>query len=472
MDEGAVFEALRRGLINEDEARSYLSPTQPQPSQTQPQQPGVIGQSVRDAVGLVGQAGQGAGLNFADEAVGGVGAGMQMGLDAIRGREVQPFGQEYERYRDQARELFKETEDRYPKLAMGANVAGGVKTGADFISNAANVRQLATRSGALGAAYGFGSGENTEDRILSAGTGAALGGATGYGAGKLMDSVLPSKYTEKVGNALTKARQAAYEAVDSSKAAIGMNSVRNFANDAESMLNRQGYVPSEHTGIKRALEDLRNTPQKEMTSARIDAFMKRLDTLRDGQEGLAGMLKRGVGTFADELQPNQMAYGGVEGSNAIKTARRLYAKEMRDQAVDDVFKAVNRRGRSVAEQTTFDNEFRKLVNDEMFMNGLPENARKAVEKAAEPTMADRLLYRAAGLSPFSGGRLGMGLGAVAGGSAAATMNPVFLAPQALGVAADVVQRTRQLGVAERARDLVKNMGNEPLSYAERLKLMK
>lgn len=456
--------------------RKQFNMAQPQSVQAQQQasqpQSGVISKTVRDMAGLTGQGLQGFGLNFADEAVGSVGAGMQMALDTARGRDVQPFGQEYNRYRDQARELFKETEDKYPKLAMASNFAGSIPTGTAFVNKASNARQLATGSAALGAAYGFGAGEGTEDRILSAGTGAALGGATGYGTGKIADVVLPSKYTEKVGQALTKARQAAYDAVDSSKAAIGMNSVRSFVDNAETMLKRQGYVPSEHTGIKRALEDLKNTPQKEMTSARVDAFMKRLDTLRDGQEGLAGMFKREVGNFADALTPNQMAYGGAEGANAIKTARRLYAKEMRDKAVDDVFKAVERRGRSVAEQTTFDNEFRKLVNDEMFMAGLPENARKTVERAAEPSMVDRLLYRAAGLSPFSGGRLGVGLGAVAGGSAAATMNPAFLAPQAVGVAADAIQRARQLSMAERARDLVKNMGAEPLTYAERLKLMK
>lgn len=469
MDEGAVFEALRRGIITEDQARGYLSPTQ---NTAQEPQRGYIGQKVDSVAGLTAQGLQGALGNFGDEITAAVATPINMGVNALRGRDVGSLGENYASLKGQANQLLERSEENNPNLSLAANVGGAIASPLTrFAGGATNAVGAGLRSAGIGGIYGLGEGEGVEDRILEGGKQAAFGGALGYGGAKVIDKIAPSKYTEKVGQVLSDARKSAYDLVDRSKAAIGKNAIRNFASNAESTLSRQGYVPSEHTGIKRALEDLVKTPQNELTSARIDAFMKRLDTLRDGQEGLAGMLKRQVGDFADNLTPNQMAYGGIEGAGAIREARKLYAKEMRDNAVDDVFKAVERRGRSVQEQTTFDNEFRKLAADEMFMRGLPEKARKAVERAAEPDAIDRALYRAAGLSPISGGRLGAALGGAAGVGAVSTGNPFLVAPAAVGIAADLTQRARQRYAAELARDLVKNMGNDVLTYEQRLRLL-
>lgn len=140
-------------------------------------------------VGLLRAAGQGASFNLADEA--------EAIIPALR-REGEDYNAAVERVRRE-NDLFAQ---RHPVQAFAANVAGGTPMLA-FGPGAAAARwalaartlptgariagplgtQVARSAGlgaATGAAYGFGAGEGSvEERLPSAGTGAAWGGALG-----------------------------------------------------------------------------------------------------------------------------------------------------------------------------------------------------------------------------------------------------------------------------------------------------
>lgn len=70
-----------------------------------------------------------------------------------------------------------------PWLRGGGQLAGGLAI--PFGAGARTVGELAGVGGKTGAAYGFGSGEGWEDRIVKGGTGALAGAATGAAFGKL-----------------------------------------------------------------------------------------------------------------------------------------------------------------------------------------------------------------------------------------------------------------------------------------------
>jgi hypothetical protein len=122
---------------------------------------------------------QGAMLNFGDEAVGGVTAGMDM----MRGRAPDGFGAAYDRRTQQARNMMEDAQERFPGTFLGGNIAGGVGSAMALPLKAAPVL-----GGALyGAVAGAGDGEDMTSRATGALIGSGAGAGLGYVAPKAID---------------------------------------------------------------------------------------------------------------------------------------------------------------------------------------------------------------------------------------------------------------------------------------------
>jgi hypothetical protein len=297
--------------------------------------------------------------------------------------------------------------------------------------------------GPMGALAGFGGGIGGE----------GLGDATEYaigpearGYGEFLGSVLGSMgidagrravtqnaRIEAARNATKAAKDAAYKVVDTSQERIAKSSVQKFVQDARDTLKRQGYTESspEYAPIKRKLEELNVKPSAELTPAGFDAYMKGLDDIagRDSPAArLAGSLKRQVGGFLDDID-----------SPDIRTARTANRKNEAFLLADDIERRIRQRAPGTTAQTAAKDELRSVSNDKTQMAFLMEPQRAAVSRGAETTGLQRGMREVAKLSPNR--LLGFGATGLAGGAAVGgAFNPLFLAPPALGIGAEMLYR--------------------------------
>jgi hypothetical protein len=239
--------------------------------------------------------------------------------------------------------------------------------------------------------------------------------------------------------------------------------VKYFVDQAKSELSKQGFVPSEHTKVASALDDLVNKPPEDLTPAGMNAFMKRLGTIGGDEQGLAGILKGKVRGYLDNVQPTDMASGSSEDAGLVRTASSLWAQKSRDEALSEAFRQVDMAGGNT--QTAVKTQFRKLANDDMFMNGLPDNAKAAIENAASTGKIESELKKVGALNPARGGILGMGSGAAIGG--AIYGHPIAAIPAGIGIAADLGYRGITASKAAKAAGLVRQLGGATPTYPER-----
>lgn len=147
---------------------------------------GVLG-SVNNIVGGVTDAiTQGATFGFGDEMGAGVRAGARALTNLAQGKDADLSGN-YDRALADIRGREKDFTEEHPVASAAANIVGGLAAGgpaAKVVSGATSLPRTIGRSALIGAGYGglggFGAGEGGfENRLSSAGTGAALGGLLG-----------------------------------------------------------------------------------------------------------------------------------------------------------------------------------------------------------------------------------------------------------------------------------------------------
>ncbi len=155
----------------------------------------------------MGQVGQGATFNFADEMSAGIGALANIGIDKASSAIGYPtdltqgatLGQAYDDYLAQIRGQDKAYQTEHPVASVLENVAGGfinpvnklIPKGmlsplpgvAPALKNTAKVAGL---GGVFGAGYGFGGGEGLSDRLL----GSAIGAGTGFLTGGALQGLI------------------------------------------------------------------------------------------------------------------------------------------------------------------------------------------------------------------------------------------------------------------------------------------
>lgn len=131
--------------------------------------------------GLRGLA-QGGTMGFADELTGGAEAGME----ALSSMDLSSLVQNYQKYRDQTRDLYKQAQEANPVTYGAGELGGGVASALIPMGKAAGIGAKLAQSAALGGLASTGASEasSPEELAMDAAKGAALGaGLTGGAAG-------------------------------------------------------------------------------------------------------------------------------------------------------------------------------------------------------------------------------------------------------------------------------------------------
>lgn len=123
--------------------------------------------------GLRGLA-QGGTMGFADELTGGAEAGM----DALSSMDLSNLVQNYQKYRDQTRDLYKQAQEADPAAYGAGEIGGAIASSIIPIGKAVGVGGKIAQSAALGGLASTGTSEasSPEELALDAAKGAALGG--------------------------------------------------------------------------------------------------------------------------------------------------------------------------------------------------------------------------------------------------------------------------------------------------------
>ncbi len=129
---------------------------------------------------------QGALFGFGDELMSGMGAVIESAVNKLTGKPAN-FSESFQQRQAYEAALLAATRERHPALAPTAEIAGGLATGG--AGGAKVLAQLATKTGKVlggiglgagaGAAQGFGTGDDLEERVDLAKTGAAFGAGIG-----------------------------------------------------------------------------------------------------------------------------------------------------------------------------------------------------------------------------------------------------------------------------------------------------
>lgn len=203
------------------EAAPAAEPEAPKPS------------GINAASGALDAALQGATFGFSDEMIAGARAGIEGGVNMIRGKPA-ALSENYDKALAYERERLKQFGEERPVVSTVANLAGGlapVGPAIAAVKGAGSLGGAIARSAGVGAGYGalggFGAGEGGfENRAV----GAAAGGAVGAG----------------LGAALPVAGAVAGKAVDMGKNLLGVKDPRNVALDTMNRaLARDQVAPDE-----------------------------------------------------------------------------------------------------------------------------------------------------------------------------------------------------------------------------------
>jgi hypothetical protein len=336
---------------------------------------------------------------------------------------------------------------RYAKnIATGA-VTGAVGGPAGVVSGAGG----AAGGEALGDVAAFTMGEGA--RPLGQLAGSFVGAS---GADAMRRAFQRPGQINAARSATESAKNAAYQAVDTSQVRVARSSVQDFVKNAREQLKRQGYVESapEYASITRKLDELAVKPSSDLTPAGFDAWIKGLDNIAGGTSeatGLATKLKGMTNQFLD----------GVDVPE-IRNARAANRKNESFKLADDVERRVTQRAPGTTKQTAAADAFRNISNDVDQMAYLTPAQRLQVDKAATTTGLQRVLREGGKLAPnrllgfgAAGGAIGAG---VAGGSGLALP---FVGLNALGLGSEALYRTSVNNRTRAGLEALRNMPAQP-----------
>ncbi|MGG7581700.1 hypothetical protein [Rhizobium sp. Nf11,1] len=434
MDNSAVLEAVRRGLLTPEQARARLQA----PSQPAQQEDG--NRSLGDKIlGRAMQAAQGATFNFADEAGAAIAAPVNMAINAVRGREVGTFSDNYTKGRDEIRKLNEEQSAAEPIRSIALQGLGGLAQGVGSAVKAAptvlgRIAQGVGTGAGYGALAGAGAGEGVSDRVGKAVEGGVVGGVTGgvlSAAGEAVGGAVRVakgvKAPRPTADELGQAARSAYEEAEKSGGVFRSSVTDKFINDAVKGLNPQtdaGKLIAGESELSKISDRLQLLKGRKLSLAEAQEIDEYLGEMIDSYVDAGRLTKPGrklldVQTaFRNSIEnaPPQAIEGGKQGSEALKEGRRLWSQSAQ---LRDIQKILTRAELSPQPASAIKSGFRTMVSNPARLRGYSAEAQKLMREAARSgivgdtlgTFSTRLL----GLVGLATNGLG---GAVAGDVAA------------------------------------------------------
>lgn len=429
-----------------------VQPPNPQASSL----PGPLGDFQNFSRSFQGGANQGMTLGFGDELTAGLMTPIEMGIDAFQGKGLD-IGRSY----NQALERGRTSDQQAAALNPGANLAGEI--GGAFINPLAKVN-LAGKVGGIakplvgglegaaqGGLYGFGKGEDMDQRISGAQTGAMFGGAIGAAA-PAIGGAIAGKFAKGQQRALTSgaikgAPSAAdlkaqasqlFRAVDNSGVTIDTPKFSQFVQNVVSQAKRDRINPSldpkatgayeeligalrdvQQNGAALTISDLhtlRQIAQKAATSTegRDAMFAQRIVDGLDNfitQPGVAKLPANRLGQPGGN--PNQAGNDLMDAIKTWHTARKVGLVE------EAIYKAGNQ---ASGLENGLRIQFRQLLQNKKLRGQFTKAELQAIEAVANGTGLSNLVKLIGkfgfGHGPAGnmlGGTIGFGAGSMLGG---------------------------------------------------------
>ncbi|MEM9969514.1 MAG: hypothetical protein AAF762_00225 [Pseudomonadota bacterium] len=396
------------------------------------------------------------------------------------------FGDRYNAALFAERGQQEEFREEHPVASVGAELAGGLATGAGAARGGLtlmgrgggvgrNVALGAGEGGLYGAAYGAGASEGSRlvGALMVAGTGAAAGGVLTAGGATLAKALQ--------NNAAAKATPSSREMMGRGGALLEHAKQANprfagfdeYVSQVYRTLPEEGFDPVMHPALARWVDQLEelSTGGTAPTYQQLDMLRKRLATAASSfnnpeQQRLAVMARRALDSFMERATPAGSAglpatmddvarmQAGDDAASAVADAREgreLYRRGKNLKRLEDARYAAELHTETSGVGGNIDNNVRRQIKQ--ILLSPKQRARfnadelRELDNAVRSGLTERTM-RLLGRLGVQGNGLGMAGGAAAGTAAFMSGNPLFMAPSAVGsVARALADRTATSKVA-------------------------
>lgn len=422
------------------------------------------------AMGALRSGFQGLTLGGGDEIV----AGGVSALKKLTGDE-RSMGDIYSQELERERSRLGQFEEQAPKTALASEVASSL---ALPLGPVKTMGQAALTGLGYGAASGFLSGEGgAADRAKSMASTAALGGMFGAGFKKASDMVGSSfeRYlSDKASKAIAKGGQsvddlkasanALYEEARASGATISKDAFEDFVSQTVAKVSGgvDEDIAAKLTPSSAAvLEAMKRKVGQSVGVEDLDAFRKLAQTpagkvTDKGEQRAASMIIEGIDDFIDNINPDQLTSGTIEGvSETFKAARDMWSRMRRTEKLQNIIETAKEGGYAGGFESGLKTQIGTILRNPKQRRGFSEGELRLLSEIQTGTPLGRALAGISylGFSP-SGGRTvptgGLVTGGLVGFSAGGPMGA--LAGAATEAAATTgLRAVREMSMEKRAR---------------------
>ena len=422
------------------------------------------------AMGALRSGFQGLTLGGGDEIV----AGGVSALKKLTGDE-RSMGDIYSQELERERSRLGQFEEQAPKTALASEVASSM---AIPLGPVKTMGQAALTGLGYGAASGFLSGEGgAADRAKSAASTAALGSMFGAGFKKASDMVGSSfeRYlSDKAAKAIAKGGQsvgdlkasanALYEEARASGATISKDAFEDFVSQTVAKVSGgvDEDIAAKLTPSSAAvLEAMKRKVGQSVGVDDLDAFRKLAQTpagkvTDKGEQRAASMIIEGIDDFVDNINPDQLTSGTIEGvSDTFKAARDMWSRMRRTEKLQNIIETAKEGGYAGGFESGLKTQIGTILRNPKQRRGFSEGELRLLSEIQTGTPLGRALAGISylGFSP-SGGRTvptgGLVTGGLVGFSAGGPMGA--LAGAATEAAATTgLRAVREMSMEKRAR---------------------
>ena len=383
------------------------------------------------AMGTLRSGFQGLTLGGGDEIV----AGGVSALKKLTGDE-RSMGDIYSQELERERSRLGQFEEQAPKTALASEVASSM---ALPLGPVKTVGQAALTGLGYGAASGFLSGEGGgADRAKSLALNAALGGMFGAGFKKASDMVGSSfeRYlSDKAAKAIAKGGQsvdelkasanALYEEARASGATISKDAFEDFVSQTVAKVSGgvDEDIAAKLTPSSAAvLEAMKRKVGQSVGVDDLDAFRKLAQTpagkvTDKGEQRAASMIIEGIDDFVDNINPDQLTSGTIDGvSETFKAARDMWSRMRRTEKLQNIIETAKEGGYAGGFESGLKTQIGTILRNPKQRRGFSEGELRLLSEIQTGTPLGRALAGISylGFSP-SGGRTVPTGGLVTGG---------------------------------------------------------
>lgn len=383
------------------------------------------------AMGALRSGFQGLTLGGGDEIV----AGGVSALKKLTGDE-RSMGDIYSQELERERSRLGQFEEQAPKTALASEVASSM---ALPLGPVKTMGQAALTGLGYGAASGFLSGEGSAaDRAKSLALNAALGGMFGAGFKKASDMVGSSfeRYlSDKAAKAIAKGGQsvdelkasanALYEEARASGATISKDAFEDFVSQTVAKVSGgvDEDIAAKLTPSSAAvLEAMKRKVGQSVGVDDLDAFRKLAQTpagkvTDKGEQRAASMIIEGIDDFVDNINPEQLTSGTIDGvSETFKAARDMWARMRRTEKLQNIIETAKEGGYAGGFESGLKTQIGTILRNPKQRRGFSEGELRLLSEIQTGTPIGRALAGISylGFSP-SGGRTVPTGGLVTGG---------------------------------------------------------